>query len=96
MENTVTLRLSDYDNLQKQINEQAKQIEEMAAVRITELKEIFQLDRSYDIITIYVDATKIIPELYGEQLKIKGITYKLDKAEITSQIYAVYKEAKDV
>lgn len=95
MENMVTMSLEDYDELKETINNQKKYIEELTRNRVEELKEIFQLDQSYGSVGIYVDATKVIKEIYGEEIIIRGVTHKMEESEIARDIYGVYKEVKE-
>ncbi len=95
MENIVTMSLEDYDELKETINNQKKYIEQLTRDRVEELKEIFQLDPSYRSVGIFIDATKVIKEIYGEEIIIKNSKYKLDKEKITLDIYGLYKEVKE-
>lgn len=92
MENRVIMSLEDYNELKETINNQKKYIEQLTKDRVEELKEIFQLDLSYNSVGIFIDATKVIKEIYGEEIIIKNSKYKLDKEKITSDIYGLYKE----
>lgn len=92
MENRVIMSLEDYNELKETINNQKKYIEQLTKDRVEELKEIFQLDLSYSSVGIFIDATKVIKEIYGEEIIIKNSKYKLDKEKITSDIYGLYKE----
>ena len=95
MENMVTMRLEDYDELRETINNQKKYIEQLIKARAEELKGIFKLDPSYGSVGIYIDATEVIKEIYGEEIIIKNSKYELDKEKITSDIYGLYKEVKE-
>ena len=95
MENMVTMNLEDYDELRETINNQKKYIEELTRNRVEELKSIFQLDPSYNGAGIYIDATDIIKEIYGEEIEIKGAKHTLAKERLTSQLYSVYKEVTE-
>lgn len=95
MINKVELKLEDYDELRETINTQKKYIEQLTKNRVEELKEIFQLDLSYNSVGIYADATKVIKEIYGEEITIKNSKYELDREKITSDIYGVYKKVKE-
>lgn len=95
MENMVTMNLADYDELKETINNQKKYIEELTRNRVEELKDIFQLDPSYNGAGIYIDATEVIKEIYGEEIEIKGVKHILAKERLTSQLYSVYKEVTE-
>ena len=95
MENMVTMSLEDYDELRETINNQKKYIEQLTRDRVEELKGIFKLDPSYSSIGIYIDATEVIKELYGEELTIKNDNYKMDREKVTTDIYSLYKEVKE-
>ena len=95
MENMVTMSLEDYDELRETINNQKKYIEQLTRDRVEELKGIFKLDPSYSSVGIYIDATEVIKELYGEELTIKNDNYKMDREKVTTDIYSLYKEVKE-
>jgi hypothetical protein len=95
MENIVTMSLEDYDKLKETINNQKKYIEQLTRDRVEELKGIFKLDPSYRSVGIFIDATKVIKEIYGEEIIIKNSKYELDKEKITLDIYGLYKEVKE-
>ena len=95
MENVVTMNLADYDELKETINNQKKHIEQLTRDRVEELKAIFQLDPSYKGAGIYIDATDVIKEIYGEEIEIKGKKQILVKERLTSQLYSVYKEVTE-
>lgn len=95
MENMVTMNLEDYDELRETTNSQKKRIEQLTRDRVEELKAIFQLDPSYNGAGIYIDATDIIKEIYGEEIEIKGAKHILAKERLTSQLYSVYKEVTE-
>lgn len=95
MENMVTMSLEDYDELRETINNQKKYIEQLTKDRVEELKGIFKLDPSYSSVGIYIDATEVIKELYGEELTIKNDNYKMDREKVTTDIYSLYKEVKE-
>ena len=95
MENIVTMSLKDYDELKETINNQKKYIEQLTRDRVEELKGIFKLVPSYSGVGIFIDATKVIKEIYGEEIIIKNSKYKLDKEKITLDIYGLYKEVKE-
>lgn len=95
MENMVTMRLEDYDKLRETINNQKKYIEQLTRDRAEELKGIFKLDPSYNSAGIYIDATEVIKELYGEELTIKNDNYKMDREKVTMDIYSLYKRVEE-
>ena len=95
MENMVTMSLEDYDDLRETINTQKRYIEQLTRDRVEELKRIFKLDPSYSSVGIYIDATEVIKELYGEEIEIKGAKHILAKERLTSQLYSVYKEVTE-
>ena len=95
MENMVIMSLEDYDELRATINNQKRYIEQLTRDRVEELKGIFKLDPSYQSVGIYIDATEIIKELYGEELTIKNDNYKMDREKVTTNIYSLYKEVKE-
>ena len=95
MENMVTMSLEDYDELREIINNQKKYIEQLTRDRGEELKRIFKLDPSYGSVGIYIDATEVIKELYGEELTIKNDNYKMDREKVITNIYSLYKEVKE-
>lgn len=95
MENRVTMNLDDYNELKETIYNQKKYIEELTRNRVEELKEIFQLDPSYSSVEIYIDATDVIKEIYGEEIEVKGIKYLLNTEKLTSHLYSVYKEVPE-
>ena len=91
----VIMSLEDYDELRATINNQKRYIEQLTRDRVEELKGIFKLDPSYQSVGIYIDATEIIKELYGEELTIKNDNYKMDREKVTTNIYSLYKEVKE-
>lgn len=95
MENMVTMSLEDYDELRETINTQKRYIEQLTKDRVEELKGIFKLDPSYSSVGIYIDATEVIKELYGEELIIKNDNYKMDREKVTTDICSLYKEVKE-
>lgn len=95
MESMVTMSLEDYDELRETINTQKRYIEQLTRDRVEELKGIFKLDPSYQSINLYIDATEVIKELYGEELTIKSDNYKMDREKVTTDIYSLYKEVKE-
>lgn len=95
MENRVTMSLEDYNEIIETINTQKRYIEQLARDRVEELKGIFRLDPYYIEVGIYIDATEIIKELYGEELTIKNVNYKMDKEKVIADIYSLYKKVKE-
>jgi len=95
MENMVTMSLEDYDELRETINTQKRYIEQLIKDRVEELKRIFKLDPYYRGVGIYIDATEVIKELYGEELTIKNDNYKMDREKVTADIYSLYKKVEE-
>lgn len=93
MENIVTMSLYDYDQMRDKNKYLKERIKEMEIERIEELKEIFKLKHSYSTTGVYIDATNIIKELYGEMVERPGEGDQiLVKEKLTAEIYSVWKD----
>ena len=95
MSSKVIMSLEEYDRLQHTIYKQEKEIEQMIRDREVEMKKIFKLEKSYAGVGVYVDATDIIKEIYGEEITIKESTYRLRDTDLTVEIYGAYLEIKE-
>lgn len=90
MENVVTMDLEYYNDLNEKIRKLEDEIEKMKLDRIEELKDIIKLGSGYSNLSINLDLTEIIKELYGDEIDNGEYVYKLRDSEFKSRVYDVY------
>ena len=91
MTSKVVMSLAEYNKLKDTIYTLNSEIDQMVRDRETEMKEMFRLNKSYDSVDVFVDATGIIKEIYGEEISFKGSKYKLNEDGLTKTMYGVYR-----
>ena len=91
MSGKVIMSLNEYNKLKDTIYTLNSEIDQMVRDREAEMKEVFQLEKSYGGFDVFVDATDIIKEIYGEEFFCKGSKYKLSEDGLTKAMYGVYR-----
>ena len=96
MNGTVTIEVDDYNTLLEERNQLIAQVKEMELKRVEELKAIFQLVPGYSSVELYIHASGIVDELYGERVVFGETAYAKDPdKKLVANIYQTYKEVKN-